>query len=424
MNMRRMLALALAALMTMALACGATAESFTPALDIGTECEVRVGGNYGNFEALEAAFDRFNEYYPEVTMSYTMLDDYNNMIVTAVTGADAPDIFCAFYWMVDKEMYAPLFEQAEDLSDPALGIDLSCVQEGLVYHSDMGVRMVPVLATTQGMLVNEALFEAQGIAIPKTFEELVAACEAFHAAGYENAIMGYNSESMASYWLSYPVLCQQVAGRPEAIGALNALDPSAGELLRPMLERVREIVDMGLIDLKACAEALDDSYTGVILRFFEGDVPMMLCYGDTVSGSRKRESMSEAFTANPFPYSFHPVPVSDEGVVFVKSTSMQFAVNRNSAVLDMANEFMRFLVSAEELDHLAQVKRLMTTSTDQLNDAVYAPFAEVDEAHTFTEQELGILDEANKQIRLAAWGVANGEMTIDEAVAGYGSLTK
>ena len=35
-------------------------------------------GDYGNFEALEAEFDRFNEYYPNVSLSYVKLDDYKN----------------------------------------------------------------------------------------------------------------------------------------------------------------------------------------------------------------------------------------------------------------------------------------------------------------------------------------------------------
>ncbi len=53
-------------------ACGgkpqeAPAAGFQPALDTKTSCSITVAGSYDNFEALEAEFDRFNEYYPKRT---------------------------------------------------------------------------------------------------------------------------------------------------------------------------------------------------------------------------------------------------------------------------------------------------------------------------------------------------------------------
>ena len=37
---------------------------------------------------------------------------------------------------------------------------------------------------------------------------------------------------------------------------------------------------------------------------------MMVCIADTVSGTKKRESQSEAFTKSPFNYSFVPIPLT------------------------------------------------------------------------------------------------------------------
>ena len=53
---------------------------FKPALDTDTGCSITVVGSYDNFEALEAEFDRFNEIYPNVRLSYVKLDDYNNTL--------------------------------------------------------------------------------------------------------------------------------------------------------------------------------------------------------------------------------------------------------------------------------------------------------------------------------------------------------
>ena len=74
-------------------ACGEKAQEissdgFKPALDTGTSCDITVAGSYDNFEALEMEFDRFNEIYPNVKLSYVKLDDYNNVLGTALDSND------------------------------------------------------------------------------------------------------------------------------------------------------------------------------------------------------------------------------------------------------------------------------------------------------------------------------------------------
>ena len=145
---------------------------------------------------------------------------------------------------------------------------------------------------------------------------------------------------------AYPYFCETVANDAEAVKKLNALDASAGEYMRPTLEKMEQFMKDGCADPDACA-AIEDNYEAVILRFFEGDVPMMTCSGDTVSGTKKRESRSEAFIANPFIYTFVPVPMSDDGANFLDMPNLQFSVNKDSGNLDMANEFMRFLITSQ-----------------------------------------------------------------------------
>ena len=52
-----------------------TPKEFKPKLDTETSCKIKIVGTYSNFEALEAEFDRFNEFYPNVELSYTKIDD-------------------------------------------------------------------------------------------------------------------------------------------------------------------------------------------------------------------------------------------------------------------------------------------------------------------------------------------------------------
>ena len=401
-------------------------EGFQPALDTSTSCQISVVGGYDNFEALESEFDRFNEYYPNVELTYTKIDDYNNMIGTVLNGNDAPDIYVNYSWMYGRDQYSSSIEHAEDLSDPALGLDLDCIRPNIILNTDDGtLPMVPVFSNTYGMLVNNDIFESEGLTVPTTYSELVEVCNALRESGYESPIMGFSREETTSLFnLSiYPYFCSTVAQDADAVAQLNALDPSAGEYMRPALEKVEQFLNDCGVDIEACDE-IENNYDAVILRFFEGDVPMMTASGDTVSGTGKRESRSEAFTANPFTYTFVPIPMSDDGATFLDMSNLQFSVNKDSENLEMANEFMRFLITSTELNNMAQQKGLMSPTRDLSFNSMYAAFGEVPESRIISPEVIGLTDDAVIQLRQAVYGVGTGTMTIDEAVAGYGSFSQ
>ncbi|MBR2524189.1 MAG: carbohydrate ABC transporter substrate-binding protein [Clostridiales bacterium] len=401
-------------------------EGFKPSLDTSAVCNISIAGGYDNFEALEAEFDRFNVYYPNVELKYTKIDDYNNMIGTVLDGNDAPDIYVNYSWMYGRDQYMSSISHAEDLADPALGLDLDCIRSNIILNTEDGtLPMVPVFANTYGMLVNKTLFDKEGLSVPTTYQELVDVCSAFREKGYQNPMMGFSqSETTSLFTLSiYPFFCSTVADDAEAVSSLNSLDPSAGEYLRPSLEKITQFINDGCVDLDLCGE-IENNYDAVIMRFFEGDVPMMTCSGDTVSGTKKRESRSEAFIANPFEYTFVPVPMSDDGANFLDMSNLQFSVNKDSQELDMANEFMRFLISSAELNEMAQNKGLMSPTKDLSFNSMYAAFGELPESRILSPELIGLTDDAVIQMRQAVFHVATGEMTIDEAVAAFGSFTQ
>ena len=431
--MKKIVFALLAALMVMGLAaCGSSnsgstatpAEGFQPALDKTASGQINVAGNYSNFEALEAEFNRFNEYYPDVELTYTKIDDYNNIIGTVLDGSDAPDIYFNFSGMYGREPYAAAIDHAADLADPALGLNLDCIRPNIILKTDDGtLPMVPVFSSTYGMLVNKALFEKEGQSVPTTYEELVSVCNAFHDKGYTSPIMGFSASETTSLFnlTTYPLFCATVADDADAVKKLNALDPAAGEYMRPALEKTEQFLKDCSVDLDACAK-IENNYDAVIFRFFEGDVPMMVCSGDTVSGTKKRESQSEAFTANPFEYVFVPIPLTDDGAYFLDMPNLQFSVNKNSANLDMAKEFMRFLVDSQELNAMAQNKGLVSPTKDLSFDSMYAAFGEIPESRVLSPEVFGLTDDAVVQFRMAVYGVGTGDMTIDEAIANFGKF--
>ncbi len=401
-----------------------SAGGFQPRLDTDTSCEITVVGSYSNFEALEAEFDSFNEIYPNVELSYVKPDDYNNLLGMVLESSTPPNIFFSFPWMYGNDSYRTAFEHMEDLSDPRLGLDLTCIRPNLLRYDEGGQLLtVPVFARNYGMLVNNGLFEKEGLRIPTTWQELLDVCEAFRGKGYASPMMGYSAtpSSCLMSTLVYPEVVAALANDPEMLKAANEMNPAAGACMRQSLESMMQLIGSGYINLGQCAQ-IGDNYTQVILRFFEGDVPMMICTGDTVSGTAKRESQSEAFTKNPFTYTFHPIPLSEAGGYFIDSPSVEFSVNKTCDNLDMTNEFMRFLITRGELNKMAAVKRLVTPTTDLSFSAVYEPFGRVPAERVLCPETIGITDPLYEQVRNAAFLVGTGAASIDEVVSQYGSL--
>lgn len=433
MKKKSLLCILLAAALLILSACSASksgqtqerSEGFVPLRDTQTESEITIAGHYNNFEALEEEFNRFLAYYPNVKLTYNFMDGYSKsgsgILSTALKSSEAPDIFFTYPYMKIWEDGAEIFAAAENLADPALGIDLSCIRPGLITKEEDGsVYSVPVYTTTYGMLVNEDLFAKENLSVPTTYEELIQACEKLKNAGYSSPVMCYSQGDML-YSMVYPYFCGQIKDNEAALKAMNSMEPGAGEYVRKTLELAADFMSRGFMDLEQCG-ALEDNYESVILRFFEGDVPIMLATGNTVSGTEKREAKSEAFSANPFKYTFYPVPSTDQGGYFTNSVSIGFGVNKNSSHLDMANEFMRFLVSTEELNLICKAKRMVTPCVDMSLDSVYAPFQEISSDRFINLSELGLDDEPASQVNKAIRKVSVGEMSVDEAVAAFGTL--
>lgn len=398
---------------------------FKPSLDKETACEIKVVGDYKNFEALEAEFDRFNVYYPNVELSYETIDSYSDNIGSVLERADKPNIFFTYAaWMAGDAKYAEAVAHMEDLTDPAVNLNLDAIRPGLLNKDSNGkVSMVPIYSRTYGALINKDLFEKEGIKIPTTWSELTSACASFKDKGYKSPIMGYSLKDGNNLMntLAYPSFVASLANNSEALAKANNLDPSAGEYMRDPLTKIKQLVDSGAINVEEC-NTIEDNYNKVILRFFEGDVPMMMCDADTPSGTKKRESQSEAFIANPFSYSFYPIPLSEQGTYFIDSPSIQFSVNKNCNDLEMTNEFMRFLITKDELNNMAAIKGLMATTKEVSFDSVYAPFAQVPADRTFSPEILGVKDSLVKQLRKAAFNVGKGEITVDEAISMFGTF--
>ena len=102
--------------------------------------------------------------------------------------------------------------------------------------------------------------------------------------------------------------------------------------------------------------------------------------------------------------------------------NLQFSVNKDSKNLDMSNEFMRFLITPQELNNMAQNKGLMSPTKDLSFNSMYAAFGDVPEERILSPEVIGLKDDAVIQMRMAVYGVGTGEMSVDEAIKAFGSF--
>lgn len=340
-------------------------QKFVPSLDTKKEVSLEIAGYMGNFEALDQVVNDFNRYYPNVTVSYEQ--NNGNELVNYLNNNEYVDIFMTSDSNVrnkdDEASYACdycLDLSKEDLNTDAINPKLleECVVDGKLTR-------IPLAKLLCGMVVNETLLQKEGLEIPQTYDEFLSVCKALKEKGY-TPVQG--SRFHASSDLVLPMAMATIANDGSLKQQINAADGSSTDKLKGIFERLDELYTNGYMDADVNATYPDDNYDEAILKFFDGDVPFWVCNTESVSGMKKRESKSEAFTADPFTYKFMYAPLSDQGAYDYEEPWYGFSVSRNSDNVDYAVEFLQFLMTEEELNKLAEVKGMPSVAKNSSDE--------------------------------------------------------
>ena len=349
-NSMRVSALALAMLMALT-GCGSgktadaaqpeQAAAFEPKLDTEKSVDLDAAVFFGNFEALDQVINDFSDYYPNVTISYNQVSSDGMDVL--LDGNTELDIF-----MTSAEKGYPA-EYCVDLTEA--GVDTSAVDSAMLQSSTVDGKLLclPMGQKLRGMAVNKTLLEKEGLQVPQTWPEFLDTLETLKQKGYTPIQGPENAIEMIPYSMGMSLLNSDE-------GLLQAVENGDGSGLETAFARLTELKDKGYFSAAVNAEYPEDNYDGAILKFFEGDVPFWICDTEKASGMKKRESKSEAFTAQPFEYEFDYIPLGDNGVYEYIEPWYGFAVNKNSTDADYAAEFLRFMAQQKELDTLASVK--------------------------------------------------------------------
>lgn len=345
---------------------------FTPKLDTDTTDTLEIAGFMGNFEALDEVINGFNDIYPNVTITYDhntlfMLPQYlksNTNIDLFMTSdqniklSNSPDYFVA--------------DSCLDLSKEDL--DVSSLQENAIKDCSVDGKLVtlPVAMNTYGIVVNKTLLKKEGLSVPTNYQEFLNVLETLKTKGY-TPLQGSQKHLYGDLMINMAM--NLIAENPDLEKALEAKDSSAADAIQPVFDRLEAIINKGYTDYKLNCTYPEDNYDGSIMAFFEGKMPFYVCNAECVSGMKKRESKSEAFTADPFDYEFMYAPTGANGVYAYTEPWYGFAVNKDSDQKDLAVEFLRFM--ATKLDDMASIKGLPSVMADSTADSRYTAIQNV-----------------------------------------------
>ena len=369
-------------------------KEFVPSLDTSTKTTIEVKGSWSNFKALEAVAADFNEIYPDVTISYTRVDDYTNMLSTIVTGADKPELV-----MFDVNGYyknkSEIVTNLVDLSDIGLNTDVLDGNLNVCSSADGKLCALNWGNKTTGFVVNKKLLSELGVEIPTTHEEFLNACSALKSKGYTE-IVGCNDsiyKNILNNDTKYRI--HNLDNCDSVLNQLSNASDGCGKIFEKEFKQMFELVDNKYIDYNK-NEEITDIYEASILYFFEGKTPFLCFDTEGFSGMKKRESKSETFTANPFEYEFVSLPVEND-VPVLSVTHLAGLAAVSGSKEELAKEFLRFTCSKTEIEKMAEVKGVPSSTKDSKTDSRFEQYNEIEavrKVNPVSSEKLALADEA------------------------------
>jgi len=231
-------------------------------------------------------------------------EDFKTGILIQLAGGNPPDVHSLWAgartaFQVQNGVLAPIDEMwaANDLDNqfPQGLIDSAATYDGAKYLMPLGYHYA-------GMFYNPKTFESAGVAIPTSWDELKASCDAFNAAGITPIALGSINKWPAQFWFDYLLL--RTAG-PEYRASLMAGDASYAD---PEVVRAMELwAELAANDcFTKDANAFD--WTDAQSQVANGEAAMNLM-GTWITGGWNDAGLEPVTDYDVFEF-----PVIDEGV--------------------------------------------------------------------------------------------------------------
>ncbi|NLW70843.1 MAG: carbohydrate ABC transporter substrate-binding protein [Eubacteriaceae bacterium] len=384
-----MLALALLMGILPAAGCSKNEEDIF-GLDDSAKVELTVAGGLENFEALEEVIVAFEDKYPNCKITYEYINEYSkNIRLRMENPSERPSLFLSqsSYFKGEDSMA----EYAVDLSeDKESGVDLSGVKPIILssQKTQEALYCIPLALNARGMVVNKTLLTRYSLEVPENWVQFIYSCEKLKSEGFI-PIQGYNDNALMC--LFYPAIAVSLVNDPEGASKIKSMDSfekGSDKYISEYFEKALYLTQKGYIDYDENS-LLTDSYESTILNFLQGDVAFTPCTAEMVSGIKKRESKSAAFTSSPFEYEFFASPVGESSMCYWEVWQC-LSVTKDCENEAWARAFANFIAKEENLQTLAMVKGLPCAGKSPSADAKYRSLYVLEDKYTAESKQFQI----------------------------------
>jgi ABC-type glycerol-3-phosphate transport system substrate-binding protein len=393
-------------------------------------------GKTPTFKAMEGVIASFGKLYPNCSVQYEYIQDYDNLLPKRLSNNDNVDLFLTTSNLTSNG--AGLRDYALDLFEArdAGTLDLADTFEGFVtnfaVNDGANLYAMPLGGEIRGMFVNKTLLASQELTVPTNWEQFLTCCSTLKS----NATTRAQNEGLAAgkedHWfvpvqgnpgpfgglLMYPYVCSLIANSDDyesAYAAVNDAQEGISEMFREPMARLYQLAenryyDYGYVEdnyytvedsnLAQLFLGLEKQADGTYLAPEQGGgiafIPSTMSFKSTI------DKMADDYHSS-MDYDFILSPVGDESGYAYLSPSIALAINKNSPKLAWATEFLNYLMDetantafAKEYNILPNTKTVFETVKKTLG---------ADEKHTchlgqvsFRYSFWGVMSEALKGV--------------------------
>lgn len=303
---------------------------------------------------MDGALKGFQKAHPEIQLKVVGLEQnaYKTKLQTAMASGNVPDVFYTL-----PGGYLQTFVKSGKVA--ALDSDLATDGWGASFvpaaldqvKTDGKAYAVPIDTDAAAIWYNKALFQQNGWAIPKTWDEFTALCKTIKDSGITPIALGNKDAWPATFWFQYGELRTQGAG---VIAKFNSGDKSA--TFGPGAEK-----SLGMMHDLAAQGYFSDGFNGMTdqdanLLFLNSQAAMVL------NGTWQIGSSADApdgFELGYFPYptltGADPAYSSD----VVAGVAAAFAISQQSKNKADAVTFLKFLTSKSVMNSYVDIRKTM-----------------------------------------------------------------
>ena len=308
----------------------------------------------------------------DVRVTAAALEQHQVALLTQLAAGNPPDVMYVLPGGANPISSLPLAE-AGHLADLSAEPWVSRIPAGFKAGTEYDGKTViyPTGQALIGMLVNHDVFEANGIEIPRTYDELLLACDAFSAAGIIPIVQG-NLTPWVPQLVTYNIVPSTVYGPEPDFSVLQAAGErtfAGSEGWNAVFDKTGEMLERGCYNDNPNGTTVDQ----MVEALGTGDAAISFMLTAAMGRIQPYVDAGGRFSLQPFP------AVNDADQVYVLAFPLNsYGVSSRSRNPEEAKAFVEFLTRPDIIQLFVNVSRdipILITDGIEL-DPILAPILE------------------------------------------------